>query len=110
MYYVLKYYKYVLIGVSVLLLAAGSLAILGRFQRGGVKGLALEYRTFRGKWSMVPLILAVLLLNLFRDQLDRCGEIDRIQTSIAGALTASPDTVLVYNADDPLCARIADAL
>ena len=65
MYYVLKYYKYVLIGVSVLLLAAGSLAILGRFQRGGVKGLALEYRTFRGKWSMVPLILAVLLLNLF---------------------------------------------
>ena len=50
----------------------------------------------------------VLLLNLFRDQLDRCGEIDRIQTSIAGALIASPDTVLVYNADDPLCARIAD--
>ena len=50
----------------------------------------------------------VLLLNLFRDQLDRCGEIDRIQTSIAGALSASPDTVLVYNADDPLCARIAD--
>ncbi len=50
----------------------------------------------------------VLLLNLFRDQLDRCGEIDRIQTSIAGALAASPETVLVYNADDPLCARIAD--
>ena len=52
----------------------------------------------------------VLLLNLFRDQLDRCGEIDRIQTSIAGALAASPDTVLVYNADDPLCARIADTV
>ncbi len=52
----------------------------------------------------------VLLLNLFRDQLDRCGEIDRIQTSIASALTASPDTVLVYNADDPLCARIAAAV
>ncbi len=52
----------------------------------------------------------VLLLNLFRDQLDRCGEIDRIQTSIAGALAASPDTVLIYNADDPLCARIADTV
>lgn len=52
----------------------------------------------------------VVLLNLFRDQLDRCGEIDRIQTSIAGALAASPDTVLVYNADDPLCARIADTV
>ncbi len=49
----------------------------------------------------------VLLLNLFRDQLDRCGEIDRIQDSIVGALAASPETVLVYNADDPLCATIA---
>ncbi len=49
----------------------------------------------------------VLLLNLFRDQLDRCGEISRIQDSIIGALAASPETVLVYNGDDPLCARIA---
>ena len=50
----------------------------------------------------------VLLLNLFRDQLDRCGEIDRIQDSIVGALGSSPETVLVYNADDPLCASIAN--
>lgn len=52
----------------------------------------------------------VVLLNLFRDQLDRCGEIDRIQSSISDALVSSPSTVLVYNADDPLCARIADAV
>ncbi|MDO4290176.1 MAG: MurT ligase domain-containing protein [Eggerthellaceae bacterium] len=50
----------------------------------------------------------VVLLNLFRDQLDRCGEIDRIQDSIVGALASSPETVLVYNADDPLCAMIAE--
>lgn len=50
----------------------------------------------------------VVLLNLFRDQLDRVGEIDRIQDSIVGALEKSPNTVLVYNADDPLCAAIAD--
>ncbi|RDB58343.1 DUF1727 domain-containing protein [Paraeggerthella hongkongensis] len=50
----------------------------------------------------------VVLLNLFRDQLDRVGEIDRIQDSIVGALASSPDTVLVYNADDPLCAMIAE--
>ena len=50
----------------------------------------------------------VLLLNLFRDQLDRCGEIDRIQDSIVSALGSSPNTVLVYNADDPLCASIAE--
>ena len=49
----------------------------------------------------------VLLLNLFRDQLDRCGEIDRIQDSIVSALQSSPETTLVYNADDPLCAFIA---
>lgn len=49
----------------------------------------------------------VVLLNLFRDQLDRVGEIDRIQESIAGALAASPKTTLVFNADDPLCAAIA---
>lgn len=49
----------------------------------------------------------VLLLNLFRDQLDRCGEIDRIQDSIVAALQSSPETTLVYNADDPLCAFIA---
>ncbi len=49
-----------------------------------------------------------LLLNLFRDQLDRCGEIDRIQDSIVSALEHSPQTVLIYNADDPLCAMIAE--
>lgn len=52
----------------------------------------------------------VLLLNLFRDQLDRVGEIDHIQESIVGALSQSPQTVLVYNADDPLCQAIADAV
>lgn len=50
----------------------------------------------------------VVLLNLFRDQLDRMGEISRIQDSIVGALESSPATTLVFNADDPLCAAIAD--
>ena len=49
----------------------------------------------------------VLLLNLFRDQLDRCGEIDRVQEAIISALKESPNTTLVYNADDPLCAIVA---
>lgn len=50
----------------------------------------------------------VVLLNLFRDQLDRAGEIDHVQQRIAEALASSPDTVLVYNADDPFCQAIAD--
>ncbi|WP_241157112.1 MurT ligase domain-containing protein [Adlercreutzia sp. ZJ304] len=49
----------------------------------------------------------LVLLNLFRDQLDRCGEIDHIQDVIVRALSESPRTVLVYNADDPLCAMVA---
>ena len=50
---------------------------------------------------------ALVLLNLFRDQLDRYGEIDHTQDVIAQALEASPETALIYNADDPLCAGIA---
>lgn len=50
----------------------------------------------------------VVLLNLFRDQLDRMGEIDHIQAAIAQALEASPETTLVYNADDPFCQAVAE--
>ena len=50
----------------------------------------------------------LVLLNLFRDQLDRYGEIDHTQDVIVAALEASPGTTLLYNADDPLCAAIAD--
>lgn len=49
----------------------------------------------------------VVLLNLFRDQLDRCGEIDRIQDAIIQALNASPQSILLFNADDPQCAVVA---
>ena len=48
-----------------------------------------------------------VLLNLFRDQLDRCGELDKIQRTLEDALASSPQTVLVYNADDPLCESVA---
>lgn len=50
----------------------------------------------------------IVLLNLFRDQLDRMGEIDRIQGSIVGALEKTPSATLAFNADDPLCAAIAE--
>ena len=49
----------------------------------------------------------LVLLNLFRDQLDRAGEIDHVQDTIVNALAASPTTTLVVCADDPLCAGIA---
>lgn len=49
----------------------------------------------------------LLLLNLFRDQLDRAGEIDHVQDTIVDALVSSPGTTLVVCADDPLAQGVA---
>ena len=52
----------------------------------------------------------VVLLNLFQDQLDSIGEVEAIQESITGALNRSPRTILIYNADDPYCEKIAQSV
>jgi lipid II isoglutaminyl synthase (glutamine-hydrolysing) len=50
---------------------------------------------------------AVLLSNLFRDQLDRYGELETIADRWAGAVAGLPDdTALVLGADDPLIADL----
>ena len=50
---------------------------------------------------------AVLLANLFRDQLDRYGELETIAERWADVVAALPgDTRLVLNADDPLVADL----
>ena len=51
---------------------------------------------------------AVLLSNLFRDQLDRYGELEAIADSWVAALHAGPaaQAALVLNADDPLIADL----
>jgi UDP-N-acetylmuramyl tripeptide synthase len=48
----------------------------------------------------------VLLCNLFRDQLDRYGELESIAARWAAAVQALPRTRLVLNADDPLVADL----
>ena len=51
----------------------------------------------------------VALGNLFRDQLDRYGELEHIAERWRAAVTAlGPETTLVVNADDPLVATLAD--
>ena len=51
---------------------------------------------------------AITLMNLFRDQLDRYGElehlVDRWREAVAGL---DPAAVVIYNADDPAVAEIA---
>ncbi|MFN8482569.1 MAG: MurT ligase domain-containing protein [Anaerolineae bacterium] len=50
---------------------------------------------------------ALLLLNLFRDQLDRYGEVNLLAALWAKSLsTLPPETVLVINADDPTIAGL----
>jgi UDP-N-acetylmuramyl tripeptide synthase len=49
----------------------------------------------------------LVLLNLFRDQLDRAGEIDHVQDTIVEALRRSPETVLLACGDDPLSMGVA---
>ena len=50
---------------------------------------------------------ALLLANLFRDQLDRYGELDTIADRWAAMVTALPaDAQLALNADDPLIADL----
>jgi UDP-N-acetylmuramyl tripeptide synthase len=50
---------------------------------------------------------AVLLTNIFRDQLDRYGEVHFVADLWAKAITHLPaDTTMVLNADDPLVATL----
>src|ERR671937_643789 len=50
---------------------------------------------------------ATLVLNLFRDQLDRYGELESIAKKIEKALTTLPENArVILNADDPRVAEI----
>src|SRR5436309_6954193 len=52
----------------------------------------------------------VVFTNLFRDQLDRYGEVDSVAARWQQALgTLSTDTILVLNADDPTTAHLGEA-
>ena len=48
----------------------------------------------------------IVVTNLFRDQLDRYGELDKTANIIGSALKASPDSTLLLNGDDPLVSSL----
>lgn len=50
---------------------------------------------------------AVLVTNLFRDQLDRYGDVTKPRDTIAEGLKSSPETLVCLNADCQLAASIA---
>ncbi len=57
--------------------------------------------------TVVPRV--AVFTNLFRDQLDRYGEVDSVASRWQQAIrTLAPDTILVLNADDPTIASLGD--
>lgn len=50
---------------------------------------------------------ALVLLNLTRDQLDRVGEINKIERALRGAVEKHPDMLVVANCDDVLMTSVA---
>lgn len=49
----------------------------------------------------------VLVTNLFRDQLDRYGELDKTAAIIGSSLRGFSNTTTILNADDPLVANLS---
>lgn len=79
--------------------------------------LPYDYAIFEVDENTLPHVLnevmpsAILVLNLFRDQLDRYGELDSIAKRWKTAFEKLPkQTSLITNADDPLVAYLGDGL
>lgn len=50
----------------------------------------------------------MIITNLFRDQLDRYGEIDITSDILKRAIAKVPDLKLILNGDDPLCVQFGE--
>lgn len=50
----------------------------------------------------------IIVTNLFRDQMDRYGEIESTAALLNEAFEKVPEATLILNADDPLCAQFGE--
>jgi UDP-N-acetylmuramyl tripeptide synthase len=79
--------------------------------------LDVDYAILEVDENILPKVLApiqpklILCLNLFRDQLDRYGEVDTISKRWGSAIaTLPPETIIVANADDPTICHLGQQL
>lgn len=78
---------------------------------GRVKG---DVAVFEVDEASLPAVASVLkptqvaILNLFRDQLDRYGELDTTAGILSSVLSAHKGAEVLLNGDDPLVASLAD--
>ncbi|NMG19035.1 MurT ligase domain-containing protein [Brasilonema bromeliae] len=82
-----------------------------------VGGLDVDYAILEVDENILPKILApiqpkiILCLNLFRDQLDRYGEVDTISKRWTKVISTLPtETVVIPNADDPTLSYLGQQL
>jgi len=82
-----------------------------------IGNLDIDYAILEVDENILPRILApikpriILCLNLFRDQLDRYGEVDTISRRWGSAIATLPlDTVVIPNADDPTLCNLGQQL
>ena len=76
-----------------------------------------DYAILEVDENILPLVLkdcqprVILALNLFRDQLDRYGEVDTISRRWQAAIAPLPlETTIVLNADDPTLSHLGQQL
>jgi UDP-N-acetylmuramyl tripeptide synthase len=79
--------------------------------------IKVDYGILEVDENILPLVLKdcrprfILGLNLFRDQLDRYGEVDTISARWRKAISPLPqDTTIVLNADDPTLSHLGQQL
>ncbi|TAE61932.1 MAG: Mur ligase family protein [Nostocales cyanobacterium] len=79
--------------------------------------LNVDYAILEVDENIVPKVLKplqprlILCLNLFRDQLDRYGEVDTISKKWTKVISTLPDdTVIIPNADDPTLSYLGQQL
>ncbi len=83
--------------------------------RGRLKVVDRSVGVFEVDEAVLPLAIplvqprVVLITNLFRDQLDRYGEVDTVRSLWQKAVASLPEhTTVVLNADDPAVASLGD--
>ena len=79
--------------------------------------ISADYAILEVDENILPLLLKncqpkyILALNLFRDQLDRYGEVDTIAQRWGKAIAPLPaDTTIILNADDPTLSSLGQQL
>lgn len=103
-------------GLSVVHNATGA-NLLNGIVSSLIKESRCDWGIFEVDENSLPIVLRyitpkrIVLLNLFRDQLDRYGEVDVIMEKWLYALSRIPrDTTLILNSDDPGIATLGSLL